>query len=145
MIVHSDGTYSANEYYYDCETVLRRPCRCDPCYDWPCGCPGILEVNRPDRGVRHLRAKNETIDAETAARAVLSGAATAVPKVADGTVEMIRQIKIAKDTAVKARGQAIITLKTIIVTAPAQAPRGTRNHSVTQRSSGDCRKLRTNR
>ena len=49
-----------------------------------------------------------------------SGAATAVPKTADGTVEMIRQVKIAKDTAVKSRSQAIITLKTIIVNAPAE-------------------------
>jgi molybdopterin biosynthesis enzyme MoaB len=43
-----------------------------------------------------------------------------VPKTADGTVEMIRQVKIAKDTAVKSRSQAIITLKTIVVTAPAE-------------------------
>jgi transposase len=80
----------------------------------------VLEVNRPDRRIRHLRGKNDTIDAEAAARAVLSGAATAVPKTANGTVEMIRQLKIAKDTAVKARSQAIITLKTIIVSAPAE-------------------------
>jgi len=80
----------------------------------------VIEVNRPDRRIRHLRGKNDTIDAETAARAVLSGAATAVPKSADGTVEMIRQVKIAKDTAVKSRSQAIITLKTIIVTAPGE-------------------------
>ncbi len=33
---------------------------------------------------------------------------------------MIRQVKIAKDSAVKARSQAIITLKTLIVTAPAE-------------------------
>lgn len=79
----------------------------------------VVEVNRPDRGVRHLRGKNDTIDAETAARAVLSGAATAIPKTADDTVEMIRQVKIAKDTAVKSRSQAIITLKTVLVTAPA--------------------------
>ena len=77
----------------------------------------VLEVNRPDRRIRYLRGKNDTIDAETAARAVLTGAVTAVPKTADGTVEMIRQIKIAKDTAVKSRSQAIITLKTIIVNA----------------------------
>ena len=51
---------------------------------------------------------------------MLSGAATAVPKAADDTVEMIRQVKIAKDTATKARSQAIITLKTIIITAPAE-------------------------
>ncbi len=80
----------------------------------------VLEVNRPDRGVRHVRGKDDAIDAESAARAVLSGAARAVPKTADGTVEMIRQVKIAKDTAVKARSQAIITLKTVIVTAPAE-------------------------
>jgi transposase len=78
----------------------------------------VIEVNRPDRRIRHLRGKNDAIDAESAARAVLCGAASAVPKTADGTVEMIRQVKIAKDTAVKARSQAIITLKTIIVTAP---------------------------
>ncbi|GAB2981383.1 IS110 family transposase [Amycolatopsis acidiphila] len=80
----------------------------------------VVEVNRPDRSVRHRRGKDDTIDAETAARAVLSGAATAVPKTGDGTVEMIRQVKIAKDTATKARSQAIITLKTIIVNAPAE-------------------------
>jgi hypothetical protein len=42
---------------------------------------------------------------------VLSSAATAVPNTADGTVGMIRQVKIAKDTATKARSQAIIALK----------------------------------
>jgi transposase len=80
----------------------------------------VIEVNRPDRSVRHRRGKDDTIDAENAARAVLSGAATAVPKTGDGAVEMIRQVKIAKDTATKARSQAIITLKTIIVNAPAE-------------------------
>jgi len=43
-----------------------------------------------------------------------------VPRTADGTVEMIRQVKIAKDTAVKSRSQAIITLKTLVITAPAE-------------------------
>jgi transposase len=80
----------------------------------------VIEVNRPARQVRHLRGKDDTIDAETAARAALSGAATAVPKNADGTVEMIRQVKIAKDTATKSRSQAIITLKTVLVNAPGE-------------------------
>jgi transposase len=80
----------------------------------------VLEVNRPDRRIRYLRGKDDTIDAESAARAVLAGTATAVPKTTDGAVEMIRQVKIAKDTAVKSRSQAIITLKTIVVTAPAE-------------------------
>ena len=80
----------------------------------------VLEVNRPDRQTRHLRGKDDSIDAEAAARAVLSGAVTAVPKTADGTVEMIRQVKIAKDIAVKARSQAVIALKTVLVNAPAE-------------------------
>jgi transposase len=59
----------------------------------------VVEVNRPDRRIRYLQGKDDPLDAESAARAVLSGVATATPKSADGTVEMIRQIKIAKDTA----------------------------------------------
>ncbi|SDH68237.1 IS110 family transposase, partial [Pseudonocardia oroxyli] len=80
----------------------------------------VIEVNRGDRTVRHLRGKDDTIDAETAARSVLSGTATAVPKTREGVVEMIRQVKIAKDTATKARTQAIVTLKTVLVNAPAE-------------------------
>ena len=78
---------------------------------------GAVEVMRTDRRDRRLRGKSDTLDAENAARAVLSGNATATPKTNDGTVEMIRQIKIAKDLAVKGRSAAIICLKTIIVTA----------------------------
>jgi transposase len=49
---------------------------------------------------------------------VLAGTATGVPKTADGTSEVIREIKVVRDTAVKCRTQAIITLKTLVVTAP---------------------------
>lgn len=80
----------------------------------------VVEVMRPNRQQRHLRGKNDVLDAENAARQVLAGTATAVPKSGDGTVEMIRQIKVAKDTAVKARSQAMVTIKTIIVNAPEQ-------------------------
>jgi transposase len=78
---------------------------------------GTVEVMRTDRRDRRLRGKSDTLDAENAARAVLAGNATAIPKTNDGTVEMIRQVKIAKDLAVKGRSAAIICLKTIIVTA----------------------------
>src|SRR3546814_19746793 len=71
-----------------------------------------------DRRDRRLRGKSDTIDAENAARAVLAGLASAIPKSADGTVEMIRQIKVAKDVAVKARTSAMISLKQVIVNAP---------------------------
>jgi transposase len=50
---------------------------------------------------------------------VLAGSAAAIPKSADGVCEMIRQVKIARDTAVKARTQALITLKCIVVNTPA--------------------------
>jgi transposase len=77
-----------------------------------------VEAGRPDRRDRRNRGKSDTIDAENAARAVLAGTATAVPKTATGTSEMIRQIKIARDTAVKARTVAIISIKALVVTCP---------------------------
>ncbi len=77
----------------------------------------MIEVLRTDRRDRRLRGKNDTIDAENAARAVLGGHATAVPKAGDGVVEMLRQIKVAKDVAVKARTAAMISLKAVIVNA----------------------------
>jgi transposase len=80
---------------------------------------GVLEVLRTDRRDRRLRGKSDTIDAENAARAVLNGQASAVPKSADGTVEMIRLV-VAKDVAVKARTSAMISLKAVLVNAPAE-------------------------
>ncbi len=77
----------------------------------------VLEVNRPDRAVRRRRGKTDAIDAENAARAVLAGEATAVPKSADGPVEMLRVFKVAKDSAIKARTQAINQLKSLLVSA----------------------------
>ena len=78
----------------------------------------VVEVNRGDRRARRANGKSDTLDAELAARSVLAGTSTAVPKSADGVVEMIRQIKVARDVATKARTSAIVTLKTIVVNAP---------------------------
>ncbi len=79
----------------------------------------VIEVSRPPRkGERRLSGKSDTIDAEHAAREVLAGKATATPKLADGIVEAIRLVKIARDTAVKAHTAVIITLKATLVTAP---------------------------
>lgn len=77
----------------------------------------VIEVNRPDRAVRRRRGKTDAIDAENAARAVLSGQATGLAKSGDGAAEMIRMFKIAKDSAVKARTQAINQLKAVLVRA----------------------------
>jgi transposase len=80
----------------------------------------VLEVNRPDRGARRRQGKDDTLDAEAAARAVLGGRATAEPKSGTGPVEMIRHLKVARDAAVKAKTQAMLTLKALIVSAPAE-------------------------
>lgn len=79
----------------------------------------VYEVSRPPRrGARRAAGKSDLIDAEHAAREVLSGASSSVPKAADGSVEAMRLVKIARDTAVKARSQTIIALKAALVTGP---------------------------
>jgi transposase len=78
----------------------------------------VLEVNRPNRQLRHQHGKSDPLDAESAARAVLSGQANAQPKSGTSSAEMIRHLKVTRDTAVKSRSQAMITLKAIIVSAP---------------------------
>ena len=64
------------------------------------------------------RAESAHQRPEVAARSLLAGQSTAIPKTADGAVEMIRQLKITRDTAMKARTTAMNTLKQIIVQAP---------------------------
>ena len=83
----------------------------------------VVEVNRGDRRTRRAAGKSDTIDAEVAARSVLAGQSTAIPKTADGAVEMMRQLKITRDTAGKARTTAMNTLKQIVVNAPPHLPR----------------------
>ena len=78
----------------------------------------VREVNRPNRQLRYQKGKSDTLDAESAARSVLSGQATGIPKAGTNTVEMIRHFKVARDTAVKGRTQAMLTLKAMIVSAP---------------------------
>lgn len=78
----------------------------------------VIEVGRVNRQLRRRHGKTDTVDAESAARAVLAGEATDEPKLGDGAVEMIRHLKIARDTALKARTQAMVTLKTLLVNAP---------------------------
>ena len=62
----------------------------------------VIEVTRASRVDRRHVGKNDVIDAQAAARAVLAGAATARPKLRDGIVESIRVLRLARQTAVKA-------------------------------------------
>ena len=78
----------------------------------------VVEVNRPNRQTRRRRGKTDTVDAETAARAALNGDATSVPKSADGCVEAIRTLSLARRSAVKARTVAANQINAVAVTAP---------------------------
>jgi transposase len=101
----------------------------------------VVEVNRPNRQRRRRLGKSDTVDAESAARAVLGddvigapksdtvdaeSAARAVlgddvigaPKSQDGDVEMIRVLRLARKSAVKARAQTMNQMRHLLVTAP---------------------------
>ena len=78
----------------------------------------VIEVNQPDRHRRRRRGKSDRIDAEMAARAVLAGDATAVPKAGDGPVEALRQLRLARTGAMKARTAAANQLHSVSDTAP---------------------------
>ena len=80
----------------------------------------VTEVNRPNRQLRRRLGKTDAIDAQGAARAVLNGQATAVPKSGNGRVEAIRMLSVARRSATKARTQAINQLHALVVTAPDQ-------------------------
>jgi transposase len=87
----------------------------------------VIEVLRPVRRDRRFGGKSDPIDADAAAGAVLSGKATAVPKAGDAGVEMVRALKIAKQSAIKARTQAVNAVKGLVVMAPDQIREQLRN------------------
>ena len=78
----------------------------------------VVEVNRPNRQLRRRRGKDDHTDAEAAARAALSGEATAVPKSGDGPVEWIRMLTLTRRSAIKARTQAANQIHSVLVSAP---------------------------
>jgi transposase len=80
----------------------------------------VVEVNRPDRQARRLKGRSDPLDAQAAARAVQAGQATVIPKAGTGQVEMIRSLRVARQTAMRAHTQAINALKALLVTAPVE-------------------------
>jgi len=73
----------------------------------------VLEVNRPDRAARRRHGKSDPVDAQ-------AGEVTTMPKAGDGHVEMIRSLRVARSTAMRARTQAVNALKALLVTAPCE-------------------------
>lgn len=80
----------------------------------------VVEVIRPNRQTRRLRGKSDPIDAYSAAAVALAEGRHPVPKTADGQVESIRYLLVARRSAVKARTAAQVQIKTLLVTAPDQ-------------------------
>jgi len=80
----------------------------------------VREVDIPHPHRRARSGKNDFIDAEEAARKVLAGIATTIPKDTTGPIEAIRVLKVARDGAVKARTAALQQGRDLLVTAPAE-------------------------
>lgn len=79
----------------------------------------VIEVTRPNRQLRYQHGKSDSLDAEGAARSSAGRTSDRPTQNANGIVDTIRHLKIARDTAVKCRSQAMVTLKTLIINAPA--------------------------
>lgn len=80
----------------------------------------VYEINRPERATRVKVGKSDPIDAYSAAEQVLTGRATARPKVTTGVVEAIRAVKVPRDVAVRDRTRAYSQMRDLITTAPTQ-------------------------
>jgi hypothetical protein len=61
----------------------------------------VVEVNRPDQARRRRKGKNDPVDAEAAARAVLAGDATAIPTCRNGAVGELRALVLARRSAIR--------------------------------------------
>jgi transposase len=101
----------------------------------------VFEVDRPDRKARRLVGKDDHLDAEAAARAVLSGRATTIPKARSGQVEAIRTLRIARRTAVSGRTAAVNQLKALLVSGPAELREQLRGLT-SSKLVGTCSRLR---
>ena len=78
----------------------------------------VVEVNRPNRQLRRRRGKNDTVDAEAAARAALNGDANGAPKSSEGVVEAIRMTRVVFCSIRNTRTRVANQLRDLIVTAP---------------------------
>lgn len=102
----------------------------------------VVEVNQSHPHARQRLGKSDPIDAELAARAALSGTATARPKQTTGIVEAIRQITAARNGALKARTAALQQLDDLIITAPDKLRDQLRQGRTLKARSRLCSKLR---
>jgi hypothetical protein len=78
----------------------------------------MVEVDRPDRKTRRFQGKSDPIDAIAAAKTALADNRTGTPKQRDGSIEALRNLRVARRSAVDQRADAQRQIKTLIVTAP---------------------------
>lgn len=80
----------------------------------------VFEVLRPKRETRRMpgEGKDDAIDAARAARDVLAGHGTSVPKLRGGWVDELRALDVARDSCVKSKVEAHATALSLTVTAP---------------------------
>jgi transposase len=78
----------------------------------------VIEVDRPNRQLRRRAGKSDTIDAIEAARAALSGRASGIAKSADGDVEAIRALLVARRSARDVRIKYLNQIRHLGFTAP---------------------------
>lgn len=78
----------------------------------------MVEVDRPDRKARRFAGKSDPLDAQAAARAALGGVRTGVPKDRSGPVEALRNLRVARRSAVDQRADCQRQIKSLLVTAP---------------------------
>jgi transposase len=78
----------------------------------------MVEVDRPDRKTRRRQGKSDPVDAVAAARAALAQHRTGIPKQRDGLVEALRNLRVARRSAVDQRADTQRQIKALIVTAP---------------------------
>lgn len=84
----------------------------------------VVEVNKPNHQARHLEGKSDRLDAEQIARSVLAKTGTAIPKAKSGAVEVIRTLRVARASAIRARTQAFNLLFHTMISAPSEVRDG---------------------
>ena len=104
----------------------------------------VIEVDRPNRKTRRFQGKSDPIDAIAAAKAALAGERTRIPKQRDGRVEALRNLRVARRSAVDQRADTQRQIKALIVTAPDELRARLRGLSVKQLIA-TCANLRPDR
>lgn len=102
----------------------------------------VIEVNQPHPHTRRRRGKTDAIDAELAARHALARPTPVIPKQTTGIVESIRQLRVARESAVKSRSAAVLQLGDLILTAPSELREQLATPKTLKGKAGLCRRLR---